>query len=114
MPPDAEKLRQRVGGSGTTKVVTGVAGNSDAATVTTTTNHERLCTLSKLTNTEFCIDGIIYDVSDFQHQHPGGLSFLTFTGNDVTVQYKMIHPYHTSKHLLKMKRVGKVIDYTSE
>ena len=37
-----------------------------------------------------------------------------FGGNDVTIQYKMIHPYHTGKHLEKMKMVGKVVDYVSE
>lgn len=31
----------------------------------------------------------------------------------MTVQYKMIHPYHTEKHLEKMKAVGKV-EYKSE
>ena len=55
---------------------------------------------------------LIYDIADFQH--PGGESILLFGGNDVTLQYKMIHPYHTSKHLEKMKRVGKVPDYKSE
>jgi hypothetical protein len=29
----------------------------------------------------------------------------------VTIQYKMIHPYHTDKHFEKMKRVGKVADF---
>jgi fatty acid desaturase (delta-4 desaturase) len=46
--------------------------------------------------------------------HPGGESINVFGGNDVTVQYKMIHPYHTSKHLEKMKRVGKVADFAPE
>ena len=40
--------------------------------------------------------------------HPGGDSVLLFGGNDVTVQYKMIHPYHTSKHLEKMAVMGKI------
>lgn len=39
---------------------------------------------------------------------------LLFGGNDVTVQYKMIHPYHTQHHLEKMKKVGKVSDYNVE
>jgi acyl-lipid (7-3)-desaturase (Delta-4 desaturase) len=102
MPPNAEKLRQRVGAP---KV------RSTTETETTVATVKRL---SQLTDTEFCIDGVVYDITDFAAVHPGGRTFLAFAGNDVTVQYKMIHPYHTEKHLLKMKRVGKVIDYTSE
>lgn len=61
--------------------------------------------------TEISIDGAIFDISNFVH--PGGNVIKFFGGNDVTVQYKMIHPYHTSKHLEKMKMVGKV-EYKSE
>lgn len=96
MAPDADKLRQRK-----TQEV-------DPATQAT----EKISTLKGLGSTEVVIDGEIYDIKDFDH--PGGESILLFGGNDVTVQYKMIHPYHTSKHLEKMKRIGKVPDYTSE
>jgi fatty acid desaturase (delta-4 desaturase) len=61
--------------------------------------------------TEISISGNIYDITNFIH--PGGNVIQFFGGNDVTVQYKMIHPYHTEKHLEKMKLVGKV-DYKSE
>ena len=61
--------------------------------------------------TEISISGNIYDITNFVH--PGGNVIHFFGGNDVTVQYKMIHPYHTEKHLEKMKLVGKV-DYKSE
>jgi hypothetical protein len=62
-----------------------------------------------------CIDGIIYNIEEFSTKHPGGNTFLTFGGNDVTTQYKMIHPYHTNKHLLKMgPPVGIVQDYHTE
>jgi len=64
--------------------------------------------VKNLKSTEVVIDGIIYDLSGFQH--PGGDSVMIFGGNDVTVQYKMIHPYHTAKHLEKLKAVGKVTD----
>jgi hypothetical protein len=30
------------------------------------------------------------------------------------VQYKMIHPYHTVKHVEKMKVVGRACDYEPE
>ena len=98
MAPDASKLRQRN--------VTDANKEDDPATT------ERIATLKGLGETEICIDGVIYDIKDFDH--PGGESVMMFGGNDVTIQYKMIHPYHTSKHLEKMKRVGTVPDYTSE
>lgn len=97
MAPDADKLRQRK----THEVV-------DAATKPT----DKVSTLKGLGGTEVVIDGVIYDIADFEH--PGGESIKVFGGNDVTVQYKMIHPYHTSKHLEKMKRVGTVPDYTTD
>jgi cytochrome b involved in lipid metabolism len=95
---DAAKLRQR-------KTV-----DNDRATVMTQT--ERIASLSSLKGNEVCIDGIIYNLDNFEH--PGGDSIQIFGGNDVTIQYKMIHPYHTDKHLEKMKRVGKVADFVSE
>ena len=58
------------------------------------------------------IDGVIYDIHSFTH--PGGDSINVFGGNDATTVYKMIHPYHTSKHLEKMKKVGVVPDYKCE
>lgn len=97
MAPDASKLRQR---------------NAAAKEENDPATTERIATLKSLKETEIAIDGVIYDIADFDH--PGGESIMMFGGNDVTVQYKMIHPYHTSKHLEKMKRVGTVPDYTSE
>lgn len=97
MAPDADKLRQRKP----------VGDDSTAPTAA-----ERICCLSALKSTEVCIEGVIYDLNSFSH--PGGDQILMFGGNDVTVQYKMIHPYHTDKHLEKMKRVGKVTDYKTE
>jgi fatty acid desaturase (delta-4 desaturase) len=98
MAPDAAKLRQRK------------TGDNDRATVTTQT--ERIASLNSLKGNEVCIDGIIYNLDNFDH--PGGDSIQIFGGNDVTIQYNMIHPYHTEKHLKKMNRVGKVADYVSE
>lgn len=73
---------------------------------------ERVTTLKQLRSNEIVIEGVIYDLNSFVH--PGGDSVYIFGGNDVTVQYKMIHPYHTSKHLEKMKVLGKVSDYKSD
>eukprot|EP00544_Gedaniella_sp_CCMP2646_P006488 CAMPEP_0202487372 /NCGR_PEP_ID=MMETSP1361-20130828/5700_1 /ASSEMBLY_ACC=CAM_ASM_000849 /TAXON_ID=210615 /ORGANISM="Staurosira complex sp., Strain CCMP2646" /LENGTH=461 /DNA_ID=CAMNT_0049116729 /DNA_START=10 /DNA_END=1395 /DNA_ORIENTATION=- len=99
MAPDADKLRLRKAQLADEKK------DVDATT-------QRIVTLKSLTGTEVCIDGGIYDIADFDH--PGGEQILLFGGNDVTVQYKMIHPHHTSKHLEKMKRVGTVTDCECE
>ncbi len=99
MAPDADKIRQR-------KAQQVIAVEEDKAI------ELKIGTIKGLAGTEVVIDGVIYDIADFDH--PGGESILIFGGNDVTVAYKMIHPYHTSKHLDKMKKVGKVPDYHSE
>jgi acyl-lipid (7-3)-desaturase (Delta-4 desaturase) len=69
-------------------------------------------TSQSLKGNEIAIDGVIYDIADFVH--PGGEVVKFFGGNDVTIQYKMIHPYHTGKHLEKMKAVGKIAEYMPE
>jgi fatty acid desaturase (delta-4 desaturase) len=101
MAPDAERVRQR-------------RPRLDAAGIKIFESEtiERISTLKGLKSNEICIDGFIFDISSFDH--PGGDSILLFGGNDVTNQYKMIHPYHTAKHLEKMKQVGKVPDYVPE
>jgi fatty acid desaturase (delta-4 desaturase) len=99
MPPDADQLRQRKAHQLEDKL--------DAAAT-----QERICSLKSLSGNEICIEGVIYDISNFDH--PGGETIKIFGGNDVTVKYKMIHPYHTAKHLEKMQRVGKVTDWSSE
>ena len=110
MPPDADTLRQRKN-TPQQHVLNG--SNAVVSEQELTANdQQRLCSLSSLKTTEICIDGVIYDLQGFDH--PGGESILLFGGNDVTVQYKMIHAYHTDKHLQKMRRVGKVVDYNSE
>mmetsp|Transcript_27356 Transcript_27356/g.58761 ORF Transcript_27356/g.58761 Transcript_27356/m.58761 type:complete len:479 (-) Transcript_27356:89-1525(-) len=106
MPPNADTsiLRNRIA----TKVnaPTDFVDSDDASTQPT------LRSMKGLKGNEIAIDGIIYDISEFVH--PGGEVVKFFGGNDVTVQYKMIHPYHTGKHLEKMKEVGKVVDYVPE
>jgi len=101
MAPDADRLRQR-----RTKELDDVADSN------ATEERLRISTLKGIGETEIVIDGAIYDIKAFNH--PGGESILLFGGNDVTETYKMIHPYHTSKHLEKMKRVGTVPDWSSE
>ncbi len=100
MAPNANnsKLRQRFANDD-------VDLNNDPATRPTTL-------LKNIKSTEVVIDGTIYDLASFKH--PGGDSVMLFGGNDVSVQYKMIHPYHTSKHLEKMTAVGKVKDGDTE
>jgi cytochrome b involved in lipid metabolism len=82
----------------------------------TSSQQERIIsTVHGLKNNEVAIDGIIYDLDSFDH--PGGSTIGVFGGNDVTVQYKMIHAHHSNnndKHLEKMKKVGRLVDYTSE
>ncbi len=108
MAPDGEKVRQR-------RVTARQMQSAPDAATTTATTSRKCIPLSQLKTTEMCIDGIIYDIEAFSSKHPGGITFLTFGGNDVTTQYKMIHPYHTDKHLLKMgPPVGIVQDYHSE
>ena len=94
---DVSKLRKRFGNE----------LDTDIATQSTRTD-----VIKNLSGDEVAIDGIIYTLKGFKH--PGGDSIKIFGGNDVTVQYKMIHPYHTSKHLEKMEVVGKVEDYKPE
>ena len=105
MAPDADKLRQR-------KNFSVDANEAVAAVATQTTDQEVIRTMKTIGNNEVCIDGVVYDLTGFDH--PGGRSIELFGGNDVTATYRMIHPYHTEKHLEKMKRVGKVSDFVSE
>ena len=116
MAPDGEKVRQRrVTSSKIQSSTTFVVGGTENDPSTTTTPIQKCIPLSQLKTNEMCIDGMIYNIEEFSTKHPGGNTFLTFGGNDVTTQYKMIHPYHTNKHLLKMgPPVGMVQDYHSE
>ena len=121
MPPNAETINLRHRG--------GVTGNEDddadddvaslivsGSTTLTSTIHGvnvgRVDSIKNLKGHEVAIQGLIYDLSTFQH--PGGNIVHIFGGNDVTVQYKMMHPHHTSRHLEKLKCVGRVTDWKSE
>jgi len=61
---------------------------------------------------EVVIDGGVYKIDSFNH--PGGDSVRMFGGNDVTAQYKMMHPYHSERQLEKMKKVGTMSDWKTE
>jgi fatty acid desaturase (delta-4 desaturase) len=98
MAPNADqtRLRQRFPNDKSS------TDEADAATQSTAIS------VKDIKSTEVVIDGTIYDLNSFHH--PGGETIKIFGGNDVTVQYKMIHPYHTDKHLEKMAVTGKVND----
>ena len=84
MPPDADNLRQRRNAPGVLSATGKLASDPNDETI------ERIATLKGLRGNEVCIDGVIYDISSFDH--PGGETIKIFGGNDCTVQYKMIHP----------------------
>ena len=105
MPPNANISRRSNGLAANKATVSTQDLDNDPAL-------QSVRTMKSLKGTEIAIDGVIYDIADFVH--PGGEVVKFFGGNDVTVQYKMIHPYHTGKHLEKMKMVGKVVDYEAE
>ena len=104
MPPDADKLRQRKGATPVDEPI--------LLTPPTLTDPVEQSAAPLLKGHEMSIEGVIYDISDFDH--PGGDTIKIFGGNDVTAHYKMIHPYHTSKHLEKLKQVGQVPNYKPE
>jgi len=106
MPPNA-----RVGGSISIRS-RGIVDNAILDHVDDPSTESTLRSLKGLKGNEIAIEGNIYDIIDFVH--PGGEVIKFFGGNDVTVQYKMIHPHHTGKQLEKMKMVGKVVDYVPE
>lgn len=103
MAPDADKLRHRT-------TTTATSEGAEPSTVSTSDNlAATTIPVAALRSNEVIIDGVIYDITSFEH--PGGDSIQIFGGNDATVFYRMIHPYHTSKQVSKMKRVGEVPNY---
>lgn len=82
-------------------------------TKTENNDQEDLPVVGEILPTEVCIDGIVYDIANFAH--PGGEQIHLFGGNDVTVHYRMIHPFHGAKKpLRKMKAVGRMMNYQEE
>ena len=104
MPPNADSIiRQRV----MPKDEAEVADPSLIRTGSSSTG--RVDSLKNLKGSEVAIEGVIYDLTGFEH--PGGNIVHIFGGNDVTVQYKMMHPFHTARHLDKLKKMGRVSDW---
>jgi acyl-lipid (7-3)-desaturase (Delta-4 desaturase) len=106
MAPDADKLRRRRGDGAA------VAASEASSAAAAPEEQVVLSSVKSLSSNQVVIDGAIYDLTNFQH--PGGDSIYLFGGNDVTELYKMIHPYHTAKHLEKLQKVGTISDYSSE
>ena len=62
---------------------------------TTTSSRLSLPVVSIIGPDQVAIDGVVYDLKEFYSQHPGGAEALSlWVGNDVTVPYRMIHPFH--------------------
>jgi len=64
--------------------------------------------LDELSPTQVCIDGSVYRIDNFDH--PGGNTVQVFGGNDVTVQYKMIHGMNRNheRNLSQLEKVGRL------
>ena len=58
------------------------------------------------------IDGIVYSLEGWDH--PGGAQIKLFGGNDVSVQYRMIHPFNSPQMLNKMPKVGILKQYRKD
>jgi len=106
MPPRESDLRYRHNATGKETI------SKDDPNIITETSGLPAKPMKELKSTEVCIHGKIYDLTSFVH--PGGDSVLIYGGNDVTAQYHMMHPYHTEKHLAKMRLVGVASDYSTE
>ena len=67
---------------------------------------------SDLPDNVIAIDGIVYSLDGWKH--PGGEQIKMFGGNDVSVQYIMIHPNHSNNIVNLAPIVGKLINYDKE
>jgi acyl-lipid (7-3)-desaturase (Delta-4 desaturase) len=102
--------------------VDGPTTATETTSSTTTTDDSeqgpltsRVIELSQLEGNEVCIDGVVYDLSSFDH--PGGDSIFMFGGNDASVQYRMIHPHHKpgkNDNLNRLQAVGSIRGYRPE
>jgi len=91
----------------------------DSATLGAAARTEDILTAGKVFNSEkeltedvVAIDGIVYSLEGWDH--PGGNQFKLFGGNDVSVQYRMIHPFHHAALLDKMPKVGVLKSYRKD
>lgn len=93
MAPDADKVRlERRNMSSMNKTNENDEDNEEEET-----ELRVFETANDLSGNLIAIDGIVYTLEGFNH--PGGEQIKLFGGNDVTVQYKMIHPHHYNNHI---------------
>jgi acyl-lipid (7-3)-desaturase (Delta-4 desaturase) len=97
MPPDAETSR-----------LMGHGSNDLSSELIRELQDTQYKDAKALSGDEIAIEGIVYTLNNFNH--PGGDQIQLFGGNDVTVQYKMIHPHHTTNALKKLTIVGKLMN----
>ena len=67
---------------------------------------------SELPDNTIAIDGVVYSLDDWEH--PGGNQIRLFGGNDVSVQYRMIHAFHGEDTRKVMPVVGKLLNYNKD
>lgn len=67
---------------------------------------------SELPDNTIAIDGVVYLLDDWEH--PGGNQIRLFGGNDVSVQYRMIHAFHGEETRKVMPVVGKLLNYNKD
>jgi len=96
MPPNAEAV---AGGA--------IGKAEDIVGATKVYNSEK-----DLTEDVVAIDGVVYSLEGWDH--PGGDQIKLFGGNDVTVQYRMIHPFHAASLVNKMPKVGTLANYRKD
>jgi hypothetical protein len=77
----------------TDSLLVGAASEADVSILAAATAKSESLNLQ---GHEVCIDGVVYDLRGFDH--PGGGTIGLFGGNDVSVQYRMIHPHHTQSY----------------
>jgi fatty acid desaturase (delta-4 desaturase) len=107
MAPDAEKVRRQSRNTSATHTGRTTMEDDEADGLEPTQSDLAVFqNVNDLSGNLIAIDGIVFTLDNFNH--PGGEQIKIFGGNDVTVQYKMIHPHHTSKHLNKLTVVGKL------
>jgi fatty acid desaturase (delta-4 desaturase) len=65
-----------------------------------------------LSENVIAIDGIVYSIDGWEH--PGGDQIRLFGGNDVSVQYRMIHTFHNKYMINKMPKIGILKNYRND
>jgi len=59
-----------------------------------------------------CVDGFVYDVTNYSKKHPGGfLTMMNVAGKDCTDAFMNYHPARITRTMLPSLVIGKVSDY---